>query len=134
MAVARALSRIAERTKDEGGERARPHDLRRSFRTMLSRIGVAPHIAELCLGHVEGIIRRVYDGTTTAAKWQMHGTGPGRTCRRCAVAVPGSSPSGLRDDPCPADVGALQLRLKRSPYETTQIDSSKSCPFAYCRS
>lgn len=63
MAVARALSRIAERTKDEGGKKLRPHDLRRTFRTMLSRIGVAPHIAELCLGHVEKeTMRRVYDG------------------------------------------------------------------------
>lgn len=63
MAVARALSRIADRTKDNGGKKLRPHDLRRTFRTMLSRIGVAPHIAELCLGHIEKeTMRRVYDG------------------------------------------------------------------------
>lgn len=63
MAVARALSRIAERTKNEGGKKLRPHDLRRTFRTMLARIGVAPHVAELCLGHVEKeTMRRVYDG------------------------------------------------------------------------
>ena len=63
MAIARALSRVAERTQDEGGRKLRPHDLRRTFRTMLSRIGVAPHIAELCLGHVEKeTMRRVYDG------------------------------------------------------------------------
>ena len=63
MAVARALSRIAERTKEEGGKKLRPHDLRRTFRTMLSRIGVAPHVAELCLGHIEKeTMRRVYDG------------------------------------------------------------------------
>jgi integrase len=63
MAVARALSRIAERTKEAGGKKLRPHDLRRTFRTLLSRIGVAPHVAELCLGHVEReTMRRVYDG------------------------------------------------------------------------
>lgn len=63
MAVARALARIAERTIDNGGKKLRPHDLRRTFRTMLSRIGVAPHVAELCLGHVEKeTMRRVYDG------------------------------------------------------------------------
>lgn len=63
MAVARALSRLAPRIEEAGGKRLRPHDLRRTFRTMLSRIGVAPHIAELCLGHLEKeTMRRVYDG------------------------------------------------------------------------
>jgi integrase len=69
MAVARALSRVAERTKDEGGKKLRPHDLRRTFRTMLSRIGVAPHVAELCLGHIEKeTMRRVYDGHNYGAE------------------------------------------------------------------
>jgi integrase len=63
MAVARALARLAPRIESAGGKRLRPHDLRRTFRTMLSRIGVAPHIAELCLGHIEKeTMRRVYDG------------------------------------------------------------------------
>jgi integrase len=63
MAVARALSRLTDRTVEDGGKKLRPHDLRRTFRTMLSRLGVAPHIAELCLGHVEKeTMRRVYDG------------------------------------------------------------------------
>lgn len=63
MAIARALSRLAERIKDDGGKKLRPHDLRRTFRTLLSRIGIAPHIGELCLGHVEReTMRRVYDG------------------------------------------------------------------------
>ena len=79
MAVARALSRIAERTKDEGGKKLRPHDLRRTFRTMLSRIGVAPHVAELCLGHIEKeTMRRVYDGhdysDEMADAWDRAGT------------------------------------------------------------
>lgn len=63
MAVARALSRIAERTEAQGGKKLRPHDLRRTFRTMLSRLGVPPHIAELCMNHQETeTMRRVYDG------------------------------------------------------------------------
>lgn len=63
MAVARALARLTERTLDAGGRKLRPHDLRRTFRTMLSRIGVAPHVAELCLNHQEKeTMRRVYDG------------------------------------------------------------------------
>lgn len=44
-------------------KKLRPHDLQRTFRTMLSRIEVAPHVAELCLGHIEKeTMRRVYDG------------------------------------------------------------------------
>lgn len=78
MAVARALSRLASRIEETGGKRLRPHDLRRTFRTMLSRIGVAPHIAELCLGHVEKeTMRRVYDGFNyqkeMASAWDQAG-------------------------------------------------------------
>ena len=63
MAVARALSRLAERTEAQGGKKLRPHDLRRTFRTMLSRLGVPPHVAELCMNHQETeTMRRVYDG------------------------------------------------------------------------
>jgi integrase len=63
MAVARALSRMADRGAEDGGKRLRPHDLRRTLRTLMSRIGIAPHVAELCLGHVEKeTMRRVYDG------------------------------------------------------------------------
>jgi integrase len=61
MAVARALSRLA--AKDGGPKKLRPHDLRRTFRTMLSRLGVLPHVAELCMNHQETeTMRRVYDG------------------------------------------------------------------------
>lgn len=61
-AMARALARLA--AKDDGlKKKLKPHDLRKTFRTMLSRIGVAPHIAELCIGHIEKeTMRRVYDG------------------------------------------------------------------------
>lgn len=63
MAVARALARLHERHAADGLPKLRPHDLRRTFRTMLSRIGIAPHVAELCLGHTEReTMRRVYDG------------------------------------------------------------------------
>lgn len=63
MAVARALARLAERMEGHGGKRLTPHDLRKTFRTMLSRIGIAPHVAELCMNHQETeTMRRVYDG------------------------------------------------------------------------
>jgi integrase len=40
----------------------RLHDLRRTARSLLSRAGVPPDHAELCLGHViGGIIRQTYD-------------------------------------------------------------------------
>ena len=62
-AVARALSRLIERMSDQGGKKLRPHDLRRTFRTMLSRLGIPPHVAELCMNHQETeTMRRVYDG------------------------------------------------------------------------
>ena len=37
------------------------HDLRRSMRTGLGRIGVPPHIAELLINHVRGGVEAVYD-------------------------------------------------------------------------
>lgn len=37
------------------------HDLRRTFRTGLSRLGIAPHVAELCIGHRQQGLHRVYD-------------------------------------------------------------------------
>jgi integrase len=37
------------------------HDLRRTFRTGLSTLGVAPHVAELCIGHRQRGIAAVYD-------------------------------------------------------------------------
>ncbi len=78
MAVARALSRLTERVADAGGKKLRPHDLRRTFRTMLSRLGVQPHIAELCMNHQETeTMRRVYDGHDyggeVAAAWDLAG-------------------------------------------------------------
>src|SRR5216683_7730494 len=37
------------------------HDLRRTFRTGLGRLGVQPHVAERCMGHVQGGVERIYD-------------------------------------------------------------------------
>jgi len=37
------------------------HDCRRAFRTGLSTLGVAPHIAELCLAHRQPGLARTYD-------------------------------------------------------------------------
>ena len=37
------------------------HDLRRTARSLMSRAGVSPDVAERCLGHVIGGVRGVYD-------------------------------------------------------------------------
>jgi integrase len=37
------------------------HDLRRTFRTGLSRLQIPPHIAELCIGHRQPGLHRIYD-------------------------------------------------------------------------
>ena len=37
------------------------HDLRRTMRTGLGKIGVAPHIAELCINHVKSGVEAIYD-------------------------------------------------------------------------
>jgi integrase len=37
------------------------HDLRRTARSLMSRSGVPPYVAEKCLGHVVGAVERTYD-------------------------------------------------------------------------
>jgi integrase len=55
------------------------HDLRRSMRSGLGRLGVAPHVAELVIGHAKGGIIAVYDKhtygpeiKTALARWADH--------------------------------------------------------------
>lgn len=61
--LSRALLRAGDRLEELGCRRLKPHDLRKTFRTLLSRLGVAPHIAERCINHKEKeVMRRVYDG------------------------------------------------------------------------
>ncbi len=46
----------------------RLHDLRRTMRTGLSKIGVRPHIAELVINHVKGGVEAIYDRHSISAK------------------------------------------------------------------
>jgi integrase len=39
----------------------RLHDLRRTMRSNLSRLGVPPHVAELAINHVKGGVQAIYD-------------------------------------------------------------------------
>jgi integrase len=55
------------------------HDLRRTFRTGLGRLGIAPHVAEACLNHLPAKLIRTYDRNTYAAekkaafdRWAAH--------------------------------------------------------------
>ena len=55
------------------------HDLRRTFRTGLGKLGVPPHIAELCINHVKGGVQAVYDKhryegeiASALAQWAEH--------------------------------------------------------------
>ena len=56
--VAKAAARIRARSSVEGWTW---HDLRRTVRTRLAEMGVAPHVAEAILGHARTGIERVYN-------------------------------------------------------------------------
>ena len=68
-ALARGVKRLF-RLKDAEGNNLllidyfTPHDLRRTLRTHLSRLGVAPHIAEKCLNHSLNKLDKTYDKHT----------------------------------------------------------------------
>src|SRR5262249_53439529 len=44
------------------------HDLRRTMRSGLGRLGVPPHVAELAINHVRGGVQAVYDRYTYQAE------------------------------------------------------------------
>ena len=57
----------------------RLHDLRRSMRTGLGRLGIAPHVAELCINHVKKGVLADYDHysyeaeiAAALAQWAEH--------------------------------------------------------------
>jgi integrase len=62
---ARIISDLHERYPGRGfepfGKGWSPHSLRKTARTLMSRIGIDKSIAEKCLGHIEGGIVGVYD-------------------------------------------------------------------------
>ncbi|MES9874330.1 MAG: tyrosine-type recombinase/integrase [Candidatus Sedimenticola sp. 6PFRAG7] len=68
-ALARAVNRLLKMKVEVGGKKQPfldipkfvPHDLRRTLRTHLSKLKVAPHIAEKCLNHSLGRLEETYD-------------------------------------------------------------------------
>jgi integrase len=62
-AVGYALRRKWVQEGVDPGRKLKPHDLRKTFRTMLSRLGISGEVAGLCLNHTEEhVLRRIYDG------------------------------------------------------------------------
>lgn len=59
--LTRGPAKCAKRFKEAGIAAFTLHDLRRTCRTGLARLKIAPHIAELCLGHSLGKIAQTYD-------------------------------------------------------------------------
>ena len=55
------------------------HDLRRTMRTGLGKLGVPPHVAELAINHVKGGVEAIYDRyryqreiAAALAQWAEH--------------------------------------------------------------
>ncbi len=62
-AVSYSLRRKWVQEGVDPGKKLKPHDLRKTFRTMLSRLKVDGDVAGLCLNHSEEhVLRRIYDG------------------------------------------------------------------------
>ena len=61
MIVTRSVARCSTRFKKVGLEKFTPHDLRRTVRTGLARLSVAPHVAERVLNHAQEEIARTYN-------------------------------------------------------------------------
>ena len=56
------VHQLVERVRRNAGlSNVRLHDLRRTMRTGLGKIGVQPHIAELAINHVRGGVEAIYD-------------------------------------------------------------------------
>jgi integrase len=57
--IDQSCKRICER--DPQINKFVPHDLRRTWRTLSSKVGVDPHVAERCIGHSQKKIHKTYD-------------------------------------------------------------------------
>jgi hypothetical protein len=60
----RSFRALARRRRDDAEPKVPGwvwHDLRRTMRTNMSALGIADHVAEMCLGHARKGLQRVYD-------------------------------------------------------------------------
>ena len=61
--VGKAIKRLKNQSEDQNFKQMIPHDLRKTHRTMMARIGIEPHIAERCLNHKQkDQMSAIYDG------------------------------------------------------------------------
>jgi integrase len=77
--LTRGLARNLERMEKLGIKAFTLHDLRRTARTGLGNLGIAPHIGERCLNHSVGGMQDVYDKAdylterrAALEKWAAH--------------------------------------------------------------
>jgi integrase len=73
------------------------HDLRRTMRTGLGKLGIAPHVAELAINHVKGGIQAIYDRhkyqpeiKAALARWSGHVLALIEGCDSKVVALRGA--------------------------------------------
>ena len=78
-APGRHLNTAAENVVKAAGVKGwTPHDLRRTFRSGLDRLGIEPHVAELCLNHARPALERTYSPNVNVyapklrAAWQAY--------------------------------------------------------------
>ncbi len=67
MMTDKVMGRAMRRLFESGAltiEKVRPHDFRRTIRTHLEKLNIAPHIAEKCLNHSLGRLNCVYNKNT----------------------------------------------------------------------
>jgi integrase len=84
-----------------------PHDLRRTCRTLMSRLGVEPDIAELAIGHKRTGLDRLYNfdqawqlRCDALAKVSAHvGSLIGRSAGAAVIALRGVAPTASRSEP-----------------------------------
>lgn len=102
-AVSYALRRKWAAKGTEAGKKLKPHDLRKTFRTMLSRLTpkVDGDVAGLCLNHTEEhVLRKIYDGHDYWGEmvdaWNRAGSHIDRLRKGGAVIVPLARPKVVR--------------------------------------
>ena len=59
--ISRTVARLQERFQAIGIAHFTVHDIRRTVRTLLAKLGVLPHIGERVLNHAQGEVEGIYD-------------------------------------------------------------------------
>jgi integrase len=115
-------SRIKKAFDDACGVRGwRLHDLRRTARSLMSKAGVRPDVAELCLGHVVGGVKETYDRYDYASEMA--------DALRRLVALISIILAGKFDTDHPDQTAALRAEIDRmvvAPSKVTRLRSRRA--------